>query len=194
MRNYIIFLFLCVFLFSCNKKTTNEIISENIISDAKIPMLKNNIPDTQMSIEYENKDIDITQNIDDNIISLEIEAKVIRITDYVDGRQHFSALFLDETNDNIPDKVLHIANTGNTLTRNLISEGDIVKYESGEHVIPQWEYYAQKLYDNIGITSNYIVDIHDLLEINNISILSFFDYETDDWKESFFPYAYLKYK
>lgn len=117
------------------------------------------------------------------------EARVIEIIDYSVRSRPATAIFLDN------NKVLHIPNTGSGLTvsdqiRSLFTIGDIVKYEYGDHVTPQWEAHTEILYEKFQISSNLIIDSRHLLEINGISILSFF---TDDpfvfehWVR-FFPY------
>jgi len=116
------------------------------------------------------------------------EARVVEIIDYRTVRfGGHSAIFLEN------NKVLHITNTGSGLTvgdqiRSSISIGDIIKYEYGEHVRPQWERHAGDLYERFQISADLIIDSAHLLEINGISILSFFYYDEalqEHWKHLF---------
>jgi hypothetical protein len=170
---------LCLVFFSCiNKKNrTSEQNEHNIIGT-----------------EHESFHEEIMENISEiEIYIFQKEARVIEIIDYNINHKYHTAVFLDENNDNIFDKILHISNTGSGLTfgnklRDLLKEGDIIKYEYGKHVKPQWEEYAKDLYEEFKINSDLIIDTEHLLEINGITIVSYFnDYTKEHWKH-YFPY------
>ena len=137
-----------------------------------------------------------------NLFSLEIDAKIIEIIDYISNdNNQYTAIFLDENNDNKFDKVLHIPYTDDQLTfvyrlRQFLKKNDLIKYEYGDHVKPQWENWSKKLQSKFGIEHNLIIDLSQIIEINGESILFLLNYNrySDKWKESIFPYAYKKIK